>query len=70
MARTRAPSSPGEIAVSQCGLPGTACAPAGTGNVNHLVVSPRLSNGDVTNDSNRKRFYVIVTGDSKDYVAP
>ncbi|MEO5708896.1 MAG: hypothetical protein ABIQ59_03640 [Nocardioidaceae bacterium] len=42
----------------------------GTANVNHLVVSPGLSNGDITTDTNRKRFYVIVTGDSKDYVAP
>jgi hypothetical protein len=30
------------------------------------VVSPRLSNGAVTTDTNRKRFYVIVTGDSSD----
>ena len=37
------PEFAGEIAVSQCGLPGTACAPPGTGNVNHLVVSPRIA---------------------------
>ena len=65
------PEFAGEIAVSQCGLPGTACAPPGTGNVNHLVVSPRMSDGTVTStDTGRKRFYVVVTGDSSDYKAP
>ena len=65
------PEFSGEIAVSQCGLPGTACAPPGTGTVNHLVVSPRMSDGSVTSaDTGRKRFYVIVTGDSTDYTAP
>ncbi len=65
------PEFSGEIAVGQCGLPGTACAPPGTGNVNHLVVSPRMSDGTVTTtDTGRKRFYVIVTGDSTDYKAP
>jgi len=56
------PEFSGEIAVSQCGLPGTACAPPGTGNVNHFVVSPRLSDGSPTTETSRKRFYVIVTG--------
>jgi len=59
----------GEIAVSQCGLPGTACAPPGTANLNHFVVSPRLSNGEATGlagAANRKRFYVVITGDSTD----
>ncbi len=63
----------GEIAVSQCGLAGTACAPPGTATVNHFVVSPRLSDGQATGlggANNRKRFYVIITGDSTDYVAP
>jgi hypothetical protein len=65
------PEFSGEIAISQCGLPGTACAPPGTGNVNHLVVSPRMSDGTVTStDTGRKRFYVIITGDSTDYVKP
>jgi hypothetical protein len=59
----------GEITVSQCGLPGTACAPPGTGNVNHLVVSPRNSDGSFTVDGQRKRFYVVVTGDSSDRVS-
>jgi hypothetical protein len=64
------PEFSGEIATSQCGTAGTACAPPGTGNVNHLVVSPRLSDGSVTTNDARKRFYVILTGDSRDFVAP
>lgn len=40
------------------------CAPADTNNTNHLVVSPRNSDGSVTSDGARKRFYVVVTGDS------
>ena len=65
------PEFSGEIAVSQCGLLGTACAPPGTGNVNHVVVSPRQSDGTVTsNATGRKRFYVIITGDSTDFMAP
>ena len=55
------PEFSGEISVSKCGLPGTNCAPPGTGNVNHLVVSPRNSDGSFTEDGERKRFYVIVT---------
>lgn len=54
-----------------CGIAGVvACAPAGSNNRNHFVVSPRLSDGQVTTDVNRKRFYVTITGDSTDYVAP
>jgi len=64
------PEFSGEISVSQCGLPGTACAPPGTAVPNVFVVSPRLSNGSFTTDNNRKRFYVVVTGNSNDYVAP
>ncbi len=57
----------GEITVAMCGTAGfVACAPAGTNNNNHLVVSPRLSDGGFTTDGNRKRFYVVVTGDSSD----
>lgn len=65
------PEFAGEISASMCGLPGlVACAPPGTGNTNHFVVSPRNSDGTVTTDDTRKRFYVIITGDSSDYVAP
>jgi len=60
----------GEIVVSQCAPIGTTvtnCAPTGTDNVNHFVVSPRLSDGSVTTDGvDRKRFYVVITGDSTD----
>ena len=60
------PEFSGEIAAAMC-QPGVVnCAPPGTGNTNHLVVSPRLSDGGVTTDGNRKRFYVVVTGDSSD----
>ena len=56
------PEFSGEAAVAMC-QPGVVnCAPPGTGNTNHLVVSPRLSDGKVTTDGNRKRFYVVVTG--------
>jgi hypothetical protein len=60
------PEFSGEIAVSQCGTPITGCAPPGTAVNSVLVVSPRLSNGGVTTDPNRKRFYVVIVGDSSD----
>ena len=60
------PEFSGEIAVSQCGTPITACAPPGTAVNSVFVVSPRLSNGGVTTDTNRKRFYVVIVGDSSD----
>jgi hypothetical protein len=60
------PEFSGEISAAMC-QPGVVnCAPPGTANANHLVVSPRLSDGGVTSDGTRKRFYVIVTGDSSD----
>lgn len=60
------PEFSGEIAAAMC-QPGVVnCAPPGTGNTNHLVVSPRNSDGSVTTDGTRKRFYVVVTGDSSD----
>ena len=52
----------GEISASVCGLTGTACAPTGTNTTDHFVVSPRNSDGSVTTGTERKRFYVIVTG--------
>ncbi|WP_281289801.1 hypothetical protein [Nocardioides rubriscoriae] len=71
----------GEIAVSRCNFMGntgvpipTNCAPAGAQNATSFVVSPRLSDGQVTTGDaatgNRKAFYVVITGDSSDYVAP
>lgn len=72
----------GEIAVSRCnvGAPTTPpsgptnCAPAGAQNATSFAVSPRLSDGSVTSGiapaGNRKAFYVVITGDSSDFVAP
>lgn len=58
------PEFSGEAAAAMC-QPGVVnCAPTGTNNTNHLVVSPRNSDGSVTGDGTRKRFYVVVTGDS------
>lgn len=60
------PEFSGEISAAMC-QPGVVnCAPPGTGNTSHLVVSPRNSDGTVTADGTRKRFYVVVTGDSSD----
>ncbi|MCY7396640.1 MAG: hypothetical protein LH468_10905 [Nocardioides sp.] len=60
----------GEIAVSRCnvGAPTTPasgptnCAPAAAQNATSFVVSPRNSDGTVTDAAHRKAFYVIVTG--------
>lgn len=61
----------GEISTSRCAIPGVVlCAPAGTNDVNHFVVSPRNSDGTATVAGARKRFYVVITGDSTDFVAP
>ena len=57
------------------------CAPTGANTINTFVVSPRMSDGsltvtgdptevDVHQPNTHKRFYVIITGDSSDYVAP
>lgn len=57
------PEFSGEIGATICALPGiVTCAPPGTNNSNHFVVSPRLSDGQVTAAGNRKRFYVAITG--------
>jgi hypothetical protein len=77
------PEFSGEITSTICGVTGVvACAPAGANNREHLVVSPRMSDGSltdsgtdtpgggVTTPNTHKRFYVIITGDSSDYVEP
>jgi hypothetical protein len=65
------PEFSGEITGTMCGIPMiVTCAPMGTNDINHFVVSPRLSDGSPTTALDRKRFYVIITGDSSDYVAP
>ncbi len=52
----------GEIANAKCNTPGlVTCAPDGTNNDNHFVVSPRLSDGSRTADGTRKRFYTTIT---------
>ncbi len=60
------PEFSGEISAAMCQPNVVNCAPPGTGNTSHLVVSPRNSDGSVTTDGARKRFYVVVTGDSSD----
>jgi hypothetical protein len=60
------PEFSGEISVSQCGIASTTCAPPGTNLPEYLVVSPRNSDGTVTSSTQRKRFYVVITGDSDD----
>jgi hypothetical protein len=65
------PEFSGEITATMCGITGVVgCAPTGTNTTSHFVVSPRLSDGRFTVAENRKRFYVVITGDSSDYVAP
>jgi hypothetical protein len=65
------PEFSGEITSTMCAIAGVVgCAPAGTNTRTHFVVSPRLSDGMVTTSTTRKRFYVSITGDSSDYVAP
>ncbi|MDO9495015.1 MAG: hypothetical protein Q7J48_04875 [Nocardioides sp.] len=65
------PEFSGEITATMCGIAGVVgCAPTGTNTTSHFVVSPRLSDGRFTVADNRKRFYVVITGDSSDYVAP
>ncbi|GAA4821941.1 collagen-like protein [Nocardioides caeni] len=57
------PEFSGEISASVCGIAGVvACAPADTNNASHFVVSPRNSDGSVTQDGARKRFYVVIAG--------
>ena len=61
------PEFSGEISVSRCSFMGstgipTNCAPPGTQTASTFVVSPRLSDGSPTTSTNRKAFYVIVTG--------
>jgi hypothetical protein len=56
------PEFSGEITATRCAIAGVvACAPTGTNTNTHLVVSPRLSDGQVTTAGDRKRFYVTVT---------
>lgn len=57
------PEFAGEISATRCAIPGVVtCAPAGTNVPTSFVVSPRNSDGTVTADGARKRFYVAITG--------
>lgn len=61
----------GEISASRCQITGiVACAPVVAQNTENLVVSPRNSDGTATAAGARKRFYVVVTGDSSDRTTP
>jgi hypothetical protein len=74
------PEFSGEITATMCAIATVvACAPNGANTINTFVVSPRMSDGsvtvtgdpteaDVTMPNTHKRFYVILTGDSSDYV--
>jgi len=65
------PEFSGEITATRCAITGVVgCAPTTTNDASHFVVSPRLSDGQPTDATNRKRFYIVITGDSSDYVAP
>lgn len=56
------PEFSGEISATVCGVAGVvACAPLGTNNTDHFVVSPRNSDGTVTQPNARKRFYVVIS---------
>ena len=56
------PEFSGEISATRCAIPGVvSCAPPGTNTNQHFVVSPRNSDGTVTSDGTRKRFYVVIT---------
>lgn len=53
----------GEISATRCAITGVvACAPPGTNDANHFVVSPRNSDGGATSPTTRKRFYVTIAG--------
>ena len=71
------PEFSGEITATVCGIPGiVGCAPNGANTINTFVVSPRMSDGSLTqtgtgtpaDPNTHKRFYVILTGDSSDFV--
>ena len=56
------PEFSGEISSTRCAIPGVvSCGPPGTNTNQHFVVSPRNSDGTVTSDGTRKRFYVVIT---------
>lgn len=57
------PEFSGEISASRCAIPGiVTCGPTGTNTPNHLVVSPRDSDGSLPDPGDGKKFYVVITG--------
>jgi hypothetical protein len=61
----------GEIVASRCAIENIVrCAPEGTNNANHFVVSPRNSDGTVTSDTTRKRFTAVLTANPSPAPAP
>ncbi len=57
------PEFGGEVSASRCQIAGVVeCGPTGAKNTSNFVVSPRESDGQPTTGTNRKRFYVVVTG--------
>ncbi|MGE4426986.1 MAG: hypothetical protein AB7G37_11090 [Solirubrobacteraceae bacterium] len=59
---TAAAASGGEITATRCAIANVvACEPDGTNTPNHLVVSPRQSDGSPTAADGRKRFQITVT---------
>ena len=58
------PNFAGEVSVARCQTAAVECAPSGAKNVNAFVVSPRKSDGTVTEGTPlnpRKRVYVEIT---------
>lgn len=57
------PEFAGEISATRCAITGVVtCAPPGTNTSSVFVVSPRNSDGTVTDAGTRKRFYATITG--------
>jgi hypothetical protein len=65
------PNFGGSVTVSRCATASTVCAPPGTNDANHLVLSPRIPTApagggpitfEATTPTTRLRFYVTVTG--------
>jgi len=57
------PEFAGEISASRCQIPGVVeCGPPAAKTTSNFVVSPRESDGQPTTGTNRKKFYVVITG--------
>lgn len=57
------PEFAGEISASRCQIPGVVeCGPPAAKTTTNFVVSPRESDGQPTTGTNRKKFYVVITG--------